>query len=87
MIIYSFNNNSIVIKFSQINSVSLLRGRPFKAERTTYNKTLDFIEKLPSKLDKDKISILIGHLPVTDISERQAVPLRKVSSPGNCNLM
>ncbi|KAJ7333764.1 hypothetical protein OS493_015855 [Desmophyllum pertusum] len=74
-------NDVIKLKTFQIvkiNSVSLLRGRPFKAERTTYNKTLDFIEKLPSKLDKDKISILIGHLPVTDISERQAVPLRKL---------
>ena len=40
---------------------------------------MDFIDNLSSKLDKDKISILIGHVPLDDISERQQVPLRKVS--------
>lgn len=74
-------NDVIKLKSFQIvkiNSVSLLRRRPFKAERKIYNKTVDFIDNLSSKLDKDKISILIGHVPLDDISERQQVPLRKL---------
>lgn len=63
----------------QINSAILLRRRPFEDEKKVYNDTLDFIENLPLKIDKDKISILIGHVPLALISKKQAVHLHKVS--------
>ncbi|XP_078362503.1 metallophosphoesterase 1 homolog [Oculina patagonica] len=71
-------NDVIKLKSFQIvkfNTVALLRRRPFKDERKVYNKTLAFIEHLPSKIDKNKISILIGHVPLAYISEKQEVPL------------
>ena len=72
------------MELSQINSVSLLRRRPFLSEWKIYNDTMAFIDDLPSKLDPDRISILIGHVPLTHtirytISGSQVVPVIKVS--------
>lgn len=67
------------MELSQINSVSLLRRRPFVSEWKIYNDTMAFIDDLPSKLDPDRISILIGHVPLTHTSGSQVVPVIKVS--------
>ena len=68
-----------VIQIPQVNTVSLLRRRPLTSEWAIYNNTIDFIDDLPSKLDRDKTSILIGHVPLTYINEKQVVPIIKVS--------
>lgn len=62
----------------KINSASLLRRKPFREERKIYNKTVDFINNLSPKLDKEKISILVGHVPIDEISVKHDVPLRKL---------
>lgn len=62
----------------KINSASLLRRKPFKEERKIYNKTVDFINNLSSKLDKEKVSILVGHVPIDEISVKHDVQLRKL---------
>ena len=72
-------NKNVVMELSQINSVSLLRRRPFVSEWKLYNDTMAFIDDLPSKLDPDRISILIGHVPLTHTSGSQVVPVIKVS--------
>lgn len=69
----------VCFEFLQINSASLLRRKPFREERKIYNKTVDFINTLSPKLDKEKISILVGHVPIDKISVKHDVPLRKVS--------
>lgn len=69
----------VCFEFLQINSASLLRRKPFREERKIYNKTVDFINNLSPKLDKEKISILVGHVPIDEISVKHDVPLRKVS--------
>ncbi|KAJ7380861.1 hypothetical protein OS493_007258, partial [Desmophyllum pertusum] len=74
-------NDVIKLKSFQIvkiNSVSLLRGKPFTAEQTVYNKTMAFIDELPTMLDKDKMTILIGHVPFTHTSKKQQVPVIKL---------
>ncbi|XP_078366975.1 metallophosphoesterase 1 homolog [Oculina patagonica] len=74
-------NDVIKLKSFQIvkiNTLSLLRRRPLKAEQTVYNSTIAFIEELPSKLDKDKISILIGHVPLGLTNKKQVVQVTKL---------
>lgn len=75
-------NDVIKLKYTfqivKINSVSLLRRRPFVSEWKIYNDTMAFIDDLPSKLDPDRISILIGHVPLTHTSGSQVVPVIKL---------
>ena len=63
----------------QINSLSFLRKGPLRDEQKNYNNTINFIEGLPLKLHKDKISILIGHVPLGFTNKKQVVPVMKVS--------
>lgn len=62
----------------KINSVSLLRRRPLGSEWDIYNNTIAFIEDLPSRLDPNRISILIGHVPLNNTSRSQIVPIIKL---------
>jgi len=63
----------------QINSLSFLRRGPLRDEQISYNDTISFIEELPLKLHKDKISILIGHVPLGYTNKKHFVPIMKVS--------
>ena len=69
----------VVIDLPQINSLSFLRRRPLRDEQTNYNNTINFIEELPLKLHKDKMSILIGHIPLGITNKMQVAPIMKVS--------
>lgn len=69
----------VVTDLPQINSLSFLRRRPLRDEQTNYNNTIDFIEELPSKLHKDKMAILIGHIPLGITNKMQVVQMTKVS--------
>ncbi|XP_022801721.1 metallophosphoesterase 1 homolog isoform X5 [Stylophora pistillata] len=62
----------------KINSVSLLRRRPLASEWDIYNNTIAFIDNLPSRLDPNRISILIGHVPLNNTSRSQIVPIIKL---------
>lgn len=62
----------------KINSLSFLRRRPLRDEQTNYNNTIDFIEELPSKLHKDKMAILIGHIPLGITNKMQVVQMTKL---------
>lgn len=44
-----------------------------KDEWAIYKKTLAFIDELPSKLDKDKTTILIGHIVLNMLNNKIAV--------------
>jgi len=69
-------NEVIELKSFQIvkvNSVSLKRIRPFKDEQAVYNKTLTFIEELPSKINKDQTAVLIGHVTLNMINNKKAM--------------
>ena len=57
----------------QVNTLSLRRSRPFKDEEKAYNKTLEFIDELPSKLDGTKPSILISHTTLKRISNKATI--------------
>ena len=57
----------------QVNTLSLRRGKPFKDEEKAYNKTLEFIDELPSKLDRTKPSILISHTTLKRISNKATI--------------
>ena len=72
----------VVTGLPQINSLSFLRRWPHRDELTNYNNTIHFIEELPLKLHKDKISILIGHIPLGITNKIQVVPTTKVSCLG-----
>ena len=69
----------VVTDLPQINSLSFLRRRPLRDEHSNYNNTISFIEELPLKLEKDKISILIGHIPLGITNKMQVAPMMKVS--------
>ena len=57
----------------QVNTLSLRRSKPFKDEEKAYNKTLEFIDELPSKLDGTKPSILISHTTLKRISNKATI--------------
>ena len=57
----------------QVNTLSLRRSMPFKDEEKAYNKTLEFIDELPSKLDGTKPSILISHTTLKRISNKATI--------------
>ena len=69
----------VVPDLPQINSLSFLRSWPLRDEQTNYNNTMNFIEELPLRLHKDKISILIGHVPLGITNKMQLGPMMKVS--------
>ncbi|CAH3108457.1 unnamed protein product [Porites lobata] len=69
-------NEIIELKSFQIvkvNTLSLRRSKPFKDEEKAYNKTLEFIDELPSKLDGTKPSILISHTTLKRISNKATI--------------
>lgn len=70
---------TVATDLSQINSLSFLRRWPLRDEQTNYNNTMNFIKELPLKLHKDKISILIGHVPLGLTNKYQVGPMMKVS--------
>lgn len=68
----------VATELPQINSLSFLRRSPLRDEQRNYNNTILFIEELLSKLDKNKISILIAHVPLGLTNKKQVVPVMKV---------
>lgn len=56
-----------------MNSLIFRRVKPLKDEWAIYKKTLAFIDELPSKLDKDKTTILIGHIVLNMLNNKIAV--------------
>lgn len=68
----------VATELPQINSLSFLRRSPLRDEQRNYNNTILFIEELLSKLDKNKISILIAHVPLGLTNKNQVVPVMKV---------
>ncbi|XP_020618526.1 metallophosphoesterase 1 homolog [Orbicella faveolata] len=66
------------LQIVKINSLSFLRRWPLRDEQTNYNNTMNFIKELPLKLHKDKISILIGHVPLGLTNKYQVGPMMKL---------
>ena len=57
----------------QVNTLSLRRSKPFKDEEKAHNKTLEFTDELPSKLDGTNSSILISHTTLKRISNKATI--------------
>lgn len=62
----------------QVNSL-ILQSRPLRQEEwSVYNKTSTFIEELPSRLNRNKYSILIGHILLDMIESKTAIKVRQI---------
>ncbi|XP_074637467.1 uncharacterized protein LOC141895534 isoform X2 [Acropora palmata] len=69
-------NDVIELKSYQIIKVNslILQSRPLRQEEwSVYNKTSTFIEELPSRLNRNKSSILIGHILLYMIESKTAI--------------
>ncbi|XP_074637466.1 metallophosphoesterase 1 homolog isoform X1 [Acropora palmata] len=77
-------NDVIELKSYQIIKVNslILQSRPLRQEEwSVYNKTSTFIEELPSRLNRNKSSILIGHILLYMIESKTAIKLIKSVQP------
>ena len=59
-----------------MNSLILRRTERLQEEWAIYNKTLAFIEDLPPKLANNKITVLIGHVPLKTLQTKLASQVR-----------
>lgn len=71
---------TLMMMFSilQVNSL-ILQSRPLRQEEwSVYKKTSTFIEELPSRLNRNKSSILIGHILLDMIERKTAIKVRQI---------
>ena len=68
----------MMISILQVNSL-ILQSRPLRQEEwSVYKKTSTFIEELPSRLNRNKSSILIGHILLDMIERKTAIKVRQI---------